>query len=103
MYNYFIMSSINIILTIGAISTAIAAIGYILNKGLKFIQSATRFMDDWYGTEEHPGVVARLAEGNERFDAIEGELKIIKEELFNNHGSSLRDAIDRIEEAVRNK
>lgn len=103
MYNCFIMSSVNIILTIGAVATALAAIGYILAKGFKFLQSATRFMDDWYGTEEHPGVIDRLADGNARFDAIEGELKIIKEELFNNHGSSLRDAIDRIEEAVRKK
>jgi hypothetical protein len=44
-----------------------------------------------------PGVVERLQIGNDRFDHIESELKVIKEELFNNHGSSLRDAIDRIE------
>ena len=80
MYNYFIMSSVNIILTIGGVATALAAIGYILAKGFKFLQSATRFMDDWYGNEDHPGVINRLAEGNDRFDAIEGELKIIKEE-----------------------
>jgi len=103
MYNCFIMSSMNIILTVGGVATALAAIGYILARGLKFIQSATRFMDDWYGTEEYPGVVERLAHGNARFDCIEGELKIIKEELFNNSGSSLRDAIDRIEEAVSKK
>jgi hypothetical protein len=97
------MKALQTILTIGGISTALASIGYVLARGFKFIQSATRFMDDWYGTEDHPGVIERLAEGNARFDCIEGELKIIKEELFNNHGSSLRDAIDRIEEAITKK
>ena len=57
-------------------------------------------MDDWYGTEEHPGVVERLAEGNARFDNIEKEIIIVKAELFTNGGSSVRDAINRIEEAV---
>jgi len=97
------MSSINIILAVGGIATALAAIGYILAKGFKFIQSATRFMDDWYGTEEYPGVVERLAHGNARFDNIEKEISIVKAELFNNGGSSLRDSIDRIEEAVTKK
>ena len=97
------MTGLQTILTIGGVASAIAAIGYVLARGFKFIQSATRFMDDWYGTEEYPGVVERLAHGNARFDLIEGELKIIKEELFNNHGTSLRDAIDRIEAAIINK
>ena len=87
----------------GGAATAIASIGYLLNKLYHFVQSVTRFMDDWYGKEEQPGVVERLANGNERFECIEKELKIIKEELFNNHGSSLRDAIDRIEAAVNPK
>jgi hypothetical protein len=94
------MKGLQTFLTIGGFASAIAAIGYVLAKGFKFIQSATRFMDDWYGTDEHPGVVARLAEGNARFDKIEEEIAIVKAELFNNGGSSLRDSIDRIEKAV---
>jgi hypothetical protein len=94
------MTALQTILTIGGIASAVAAIGYVLAKGFKFIQSATRFMDDWYGTEEHPGVVARLSHGNTRFDKIEEEIAIVKAELFNNGGSSLRDSIDRIEQAV---
>ena len=103
MYNYFIMSSVNNFMMFGGIATAAAAIGYILNKLIKLIQSTTRFLDDWYGTDEKQGVNERLNHGAERFETIEKELKTIKEELFNNHGSSLRDAIDRIEEAVRKK
>jgi hypothetical protein len=94
------MSSINIILTIGATCTAFAAIGYVVNKFFKFIQTATRFMDDWYGTEDFPGVVERLSEGNLRFDKIEEEIATVKAELFTNGGSSVRDAINRIEAAV---
>ena len=97
------MKGLQTFLTIGGVASAIAAIGYVLAKGFKFIQSATRFMDDWYGTDDHPGVVARLAEGNARFDKIEEEIAVIKSELFNNHGSSLRDAIDRIEDAIIKK
>ena len=41
--------------------------------------------------------MARLNDGQDHFNKIDAELKIIKDELFNNGGSSLRDAIDRIE------
>jgi hypothetical protein len=97
------MSSVHLLILAGAAATAIASIGYLLNKLLKFVQSVTRFMDDWYGTEDNPGVVERLAEGNTRFDVIEKEIALVKAELFNNHGTSLRDAIDRIEAAIINK
>ena len=100
MYNYFIMSAIQIILLCGGVATALASIGFLLNRLFHFIQTATRFMDDWYGTEEYPGVVERLALGNSRFDKIEQEINVVKSELFNNGGSSLRDSIDRIEAAV---
>jgi len=94
------MSSVNILLIIGGAAAALASIGFILHKLYNFVQSMTRFMDDWYGTEEYPGVVERLAHGNARFDNIEKEISIVKAELFNNGGSSLRDSIDRIEKAV---
>jgi hypothetical protein len=97
------MSSVNNFMMFGGIATALTAIGYVLNKIIKLIQSTTRFMDDWYGTEDYPGVVERLASGNARFDVIEREIALVKAELFNNHGTSLRDAIDRIEAAIINK
>jgi hypothetical protein len=97
------MSNINNLIMAGGVATAIAAISYLLNKLFKFVQTATRFMDDWYGTDEYPGVVERLAHGNARFDYIEKEIGTIKAELFTNGGSSVRDAINRIEEAVTKK
>ena len=101
MYNYIIMSAtLQTIILIGAAASAIAAIGFIFNKAFKLFGTWFEFINDWYGTEDKPGVNERLNHGAERFEYIEGELKIIKEELFNNSGSSLRDAIDRIEAAV---
>ena len=97
------MSSVNILFIIGGVATALASIGFILHKMYHFIQSMTRFTDDWYGTEEFPGVVERLAQGNARFDKLEQEIGTIKAELFTNGGSSVRDAINRIEEAVTKK
>lgn len=97
------MSSIKFLIIIGGAATATTSIIFLLNKLFKFIQSMTRFTDDWYGTEEHPGVVQRLAEGNARFDNLEKEIGTIKAELFTNGGSSVRDAINRIEEAVTKK
>jgi hypothetical protein len=78
-------------------SAAASAIGYFLTRFYKLFITWFKFIQDWNGTEDRPGVVERLQIGNDRFDHIESELKVIKEELFNNHGSSLRDAIDRIE------
>ena len=101
MYNCIIMNTtLQTIILIGAAASALAAIGYFFAKLFKLFGTWFTFIQDWYGTEDKPGVNERLDQGAARFDYIEVELKTIKEELFNNHGSSLRDAIDRIEEAV---
>lgn len=78
-------------------AAAASGLGYFGNRFLKLFKTWFQFIQDWNGTDEKPGVVERLQIGSDRFDYIEQELKTIKEELFNNHGSSLRDAIDRIE------
>ena len=86
-----------------AIGAALSAVLYIGKKLGQLFKTWFRFIEDWYGTDDNPGIVERLAEGNKRFDALEEDMKIIKAELFNNHGTSLRDAIDRIEKAVSDK
>lgn len=86
-----------------AVGAALSAIIYIGKKLGQLFKTWFKFIDDWYGNEENPGIVERLAEGNKRFDALESDMRIIKAELFNNHGTSLRDAIDRIEKAVSDK
>ena len=101
MYNYIIMNTtIQTIILTGAAASAIGAIAFFFTKIFKLFGTWFTFINDWYGTDEKPGVNERLNHGADRFNYIEGELKIIKEELFNNHGSSLRDAIDRIEAAT---
>lgn len=101
MYNYIIMNAtLQTIILVGATASAIGAIAYFFGKLFKLFGTWFTFINDWYGTDEKPGVNERLDQGSARFDFIESELKTIKEELFNNHGSSLRDAIDRIEAAT---
>lgn len=78
-------------------SAAASGLGYFVTKFLRLFKTWFQFIHDWNGSDDKPGVVERLQIGSDRFDYIEQELKTIKEELFNNHGSSLRDAIDRIE------
>lgn len=79
------------------IAAAAAGAGYILNLIIKVTKTWYKFVDDWYGSDNKPGIVARLNDGQDHFNKIDSELQIIKDELFNNGGSSLRDAIDRIE------
>jgi hypothetical protein len=83
--------------TIVLISAAAAGLGYLLNLLIRVTKTWYRFVEDWYGNDDHPGIVARLNDGQDHFNKIDIELKTIKDELFNNGGSSLRDAIDRIE------
>lgn len=87
----------NLLQTIVLCAAAAAGVGYFLNLIIKVTKTWYKFVDDWYGSEEKPGIVARLNDGQEHFNKIDAELKTIKDELFNNGGSSLRDAIDRIE------
>jgi len=100
MYNYIIMELNMTLEFIVLLAAAASSLGYFFVRLFKLFKTWFSFITSWYGTDEAPGVLERLAEGNKRFDYIESELKTIKDELFNNSGSSLRDAIDRIESAV---
>ncbi len=79
------------------LAAAASGIGYFATKFFKLFKTWFQFIQDWNGTEDKPGVVERLEIGNKRFEKLENEIQVIKAELFNNHGTSLRDAIDRIE------
>lgn len=79
------------------VSAALGGLVYIVNVFAKLFKTWFKFVDDWNGTDTHPGVMERLEIGSDRFNQLESDLKTIKAELFNNHGTSLRDAIDRIE------
>lgn len=78
-------------------AAASGAAGYFINRFVRLFKTWFAFIDDWYGTDEKPGITQRLNDGQDHFNKIDSELATIKAELFNNGGSSLRDAIDRIE------
>ncbi|SET43644.1 hypothetical protein [Nonomuraea wenchangensis] len=67
------------------IATAVAVVIQIM----KFLKKVSNFIDDWQGEPERPGVPGR--------DGVMTRLEKIEAELKTNHGSSLRDAINRIE------
>jgi hypothetical protein len=59
----------------------------------KWMNTWEDFMDDWFGIEPRPGR-SRTKGVMERLNEIDGELK-------NNGGSSIKDAVDRIEKDVK--
>jgi hypothetical protein len=87
----------------GALVGLAAAAGLLwrLTRGLRrLVSRVDEFTNDWHGTPgrpgvpPHDGVMARLGGIEERLTAVEHELRP-------NSGSSMRDAIDRVDERTR--
>jgi hypothetical protein len=89
--------TMNLLQLIVLSAAAAGGVGYFGRLFFKAVKTWYTFIEDWYGSDEKPGIVERLNDGQEHFNKIDTELATIKAELFNNGGSSLRDAIDRIE------
>jgi len=81
-----------------------------IGKGFKIVKRFIHFLDDFVGEEERPGqerkpgVSERLfglencvTSISEKFDHMNEKVVSIEKELHPNHGSSMRDAIDRIQ------
>lgn len=96
------MGTLEIIVLVGA---AVGSLAYLIGAFSKLFKTWFKFIHDWNGdgTEENPGIVERLKQGNDRFERIEGDIVRIKAELFENGGSSLRDSIIRIEKNTTKK
>ncbi|MFS0697817.1 hypothetical protein [Streptomyces nitrosporeus] len=82
-----------------AAAAIVAALGLLwrLTRGVRqIVGRVDEFVDDWNGTPgrpgtpARPGVMARLA-------GIETRLGAVEHELHPNSGSSLRDAVDRVD------
>lgn len=82
-----------------AAAAVAAALGLLwrMTRGVRrIVLRVDEFVDDWHGVPgrpgvpERPGVMARL-------DGIEERLGRVEHELHPNSGSSLRDAVDRVE------
>ena len=86
----------NTIITIGALAGAIAAviamIAVPIKKLKKFFTWLDKFRRDWEGEEAQPGR-DRVSGVMERLNRLDGELS-------NNGGSSLKDAVQRIEKKL---
>jgi archaellum component FlaC len=101
------------IIAAAAIITAITILIVAFRKTSKFIKKTVHFFDDYFGEEERPGVERRagvserlskmescLSNVDLRFKTIEYKIENIEKELQPNSGTSLRDAINRIEDRV---
>jgi hypothetical protein len=84
------------IIELGAVATALVAIAIVvtrtLRKAMVPVKKLHYFLDDWFGVPARPGVPARLG--------VMARLDAIEHELHPNSSMSMRDAVDRIEQAV---
>lgn len=93
------MTTAQWIILICAVITGLASTIVVFRKSLQAFFKWNLFVSDWFGEPERPGSPARPAL-TERVATLETQVKEIREEFKNNGGSSLRDAIDRIERKI---
>ena len=93
------MESSNFLMMLAAVVTAITAIGYGIHKVSILIKRFIHFLDDYFGEEARPGFPGRPGM-QERLAFMEKEIKGISYEMKPNSGSSIKDAIARIEKRL---
>lgn len=93
------MESTNFLMMLAATVTAIGVIGVGLHKATKLVKRFIHFLDDYFGEEARPGFEGR-AGMQERMLIIEQELKCVSYEMRPNSGTSIKDAIGRIEKRL---
>jgi hypothetical protein len=79
------------IMAIAGVLVAITAIAVFVKQVVIIIRKTVRFFDEWLGSDDEPGFADRL-----RY--IEKDLKAVHNEVTYNSGSSLKDAVRRIED-----
>lgn len=89
-----------VILT-ATIITSVTAIIIGINKVSQLTKRFVHFLDDYFGEEERPGFQGRPGM-QERLRNLEEEVKTISYEMKPNSGSSIKDAINRIERRLNN-
>ena len=78
---------------LGAILVAAVAIRFAAKMFGPTVKKVLNFLDDWNGEPARPGVPARLG--------VMARLDEMHHELHPNHGSSLADAVNRTEAALK--
>jgi hypothetical protein len=86
---------------LAATVTAIGVIGVGVHKAITLTKRFIHFLDDYFGEEERPGFEGR-AGLQERLRIIEMQVESISYEMKPNSGSSIKDAINRIEKRLDN-
>ena len=84
------MSPLEVTAAVGTVAGAVTGLVAAGGALLRVERRGRQLVNGLLGDEHHPGIVARV-------DQLSGDLAGIKAELCPNHGSSLRDAVDRIE------
>jgi hypothetical protein len=84
---------------LAATITAIGVIGVGLHKATKLVKRFIHFLDDYFGEEARPGFDGRPGM-QERLSYMESEISCISYEMRPNSGSSIKDAINRIEKRL---
>ena len=78
---------------ITAVTVAAAALaGWVLRWAWLIATRTTRFLDDYFGEAERPGMPAR--------PGVMARLSRIEEQVHANGGGSMRDSVDRIEASL---
>jgi hypothetical protein len=95
------MESTNFLIMLAATVTAIGVIGVGLHKTTKLVKRFIHFLDDYFGEEERPGFEGRPGM-QERLKIIEMQVDHISYEMRPNSGSSIKDAVARIEKRLDN-
>jgi hypothetical protein len=87
------------LMMLAATVTAIGVIGVGLHKAIKLTKRFIHFLDDYFGEEERPGFEGRPGM-QERLRMLEFELQTISYEMKPNSGTSIKDAVNRIEKRL---
>jgi hypothetical protein len=93
------MSPNEFLIMLAATVTAIGVIGVGLHKATKIVKRFIHFLDDYFGEEERPGFEGRPGM-QERLKFMEEEIACISFEMRPNHGTSIKDAVARIEDRL---
>ena len=84
---------------LAATVAAVTVVGVGVHKATVLTKRFIHFLDDYFGEEERPGFPGRPGM-QERLRNMEEEIACISFEMRPNHGTSIKDAINRIEKRL---